>query len=294
MHPINAPQRKSHEVPLRDIFWRRFSLSAGDIPVLLRARLIWGAMAAVCIALFSLDPHGFRAVMAPALAMGVWLGAGVFVVGLKAIDLSLLARLDLGRRGWSLPLPLLSAPEFAVTLLGTETLASLVSAGRYSPDPRGHFSYDFLTFLVIETLFVRFIIPEVLNRGAPPATAAAGANPPAGAEPPGTLPSRIEIAGRALRADRILYISSEEHYLRVVMPGEVLVHRGKLGEAIAAVAAHEGVQPHRSWWISRVARPRIRREQNRAALLLDDGTQVPIARARHAEVQAWMDTHCDW
>jgi DNA-binding LytR/AlgR family response regulator len=52
----------------------------------------------------------------------------------------------------------------------------------------------------------------------------------------------------------------------------------RLRDAIADVQDDQGIQVHRSWWVSRAAVASVRRIGRTAELTLIDGTVVPVAR----------------
>jgi len=121
------------------------------------------------------------------------------------------------------------------------------------------------------------------NEGRPPKTVAP--SEPAGA---------IKIGQREVRLETLLYIVSEEHYVRVVMRHDKFIHRARLLDLTAQTGPEHGFQPHRSWWISINAKPRIDRSGIKPALILSDGTTSPIARGRFKETQDWIDAHANW
>jgi hypothetical protein len=87
------------------------------------------------------------------------------------------------------------------------------------------------------------------------------------------LPQRF--AGASLIA-----VSAEDHYLRVhTDKGSDLILM-RLSDAVAELAGTDGLQVHRSWWVSRRAVEGTRRVDGRLELVLTQGLSVPVARGR--------------
>ncbi len=85
------------------------------------------------------------------------------------------------------------------------------------------------------------------------------------------LPPRLQRAP-------LLALQSEDHYLRVhTGAGDALILM-RLSDAMAAVAALDGRQTHRSWWVARQAVDTITRGDGRATLTLSNGVEAPVSR----------------
>lgn len=83
----------------------------------------------------------------------------------------------------------------------------------------------------------------------------------------------------ALRSAPILAISSEDHYLRVhTERGDELILM-RLADALAALAASDGLQVHRSWWVARAAVAEVERADGRISLRLSNGVTAPVSRS---------------
>lgn len=85
---------------------------------------------------------------------------------------------------------------------------------------------------------------------------------------------------------RILYLQMEDHYLRVrTDEGEGLVlHR--MRDAVQDLAAADGLQVHRSWWVARSAVDRIVRAGRSRSVRTTDGREVPIGRSFEKALRA--------
>jgi hypothetical protein len=88
---------------------------------------------------------------------------------------------------------------------------------------------------------------------------------------------------RSLRAEPILALTSEDHYLRVHTPkGEALIHM-TLADATALLP--HGFQVHRSHWVANTAIKSV--GTNRVELVT--GLTVPLSRHRRRAFEAWLD-----
>ena len=59
--------------------------------------------------------------------------------------------------------------------------------------------------------------------------------------------------------------------------GEALILR-RFGDALADVAALDGLRVRRSWWVARDAVQAAEREGERITLLISNGVRVPVSR----------------
>ena len=74
-------------------------------------------------------------------------------------------------------------------------------------------------------------------------------------------------------------ISSEDHYLRVhTNLGEELILM-RLADAVRELSGADGLQVHRSWWISKSGITDEKRVDGRSLLILPSGTEVPVSRS---------------
>jgi hypothetical protein len=114
-----------------------------------------------------------------------------------------------------------------------------------------------------------------LGEKSPAATApespavAPAASPPAFAD---RLPAKF-------RAGAIYAVSAEDHYLRVhTSLGETMILM-RLADAIRELAALEGLQVHRSWWVARQGLADVSKGEGRVTLKLKSGVEAPVSRA---------------
>lgn len=115
-----------------------------------------------------------------------------------------------------------------------------------------------------------------------PARAGAGSDP-AGPRILRHLPPRL---GRDL-----LCLSMEDHYVRLhTVEGSALVLMS-LGQALEELGDLDGLQVHRSWWVSRDAVESVVEDGRNLRLRLKGGIEAPVSRASVARLRAagWLD-----
>ena len=84
---------------------------------------------------------------------------------------------------------------------------------------------------------------------------------------------------------RILALSAEQHYVRVITDrGEDLVLM-RFSDAAALCSRLDGMQVHRSHWVCRSAIRDIRREAGRMEVVLESGHSLPVSRSYRAALR---------
>jgi len=104
---------------------------------------------------------------------------------------------------------------------------------------------------------------------------------------PEAAPERSSFARRLpleLRAP-LVRIEAQDQYLNVVTARGSTLILMRLSDAMAELAG-EGVQVHRSHWISVAAAQQHRRVGGRDLLVMSDGAQVPVSRSFRAAARA--------
>lgn len=77
----------------------------------------------------------------------------------------------------------------------------------------------------------------------------------------------------------VLALSAQDHYVTVHLPGaRHLVHM-RFADAMHAMRAVDGLQVHRSWWVSRAGVQSIQRDNRRWVIQLTSGEAVPVSRS---------------
>lgn len=86
-----------------------------------------------------------------------------------------------------------------------------------------------------------------------------------------------------LLQNEVLRVSAADHYLEIVCRHRNFLVRGRMIDAMSALAkipSCEGLRVHRSHWVARQHVKRVCRQGRDARLLLNDGAEVPVARSR--------------
>lgn len=218
--------------------------------------LIWLAFAYVGYAIYS--PMGFLVGWGQtALALpraGLWVAAVVIGTIPMTIAVLLISSLP-GPLAW----PSLEA------ILGTYSSVLVIGGG--------------------VTLLFQLIKPGFRQPAAPAPAPVPAPVPAPPAEPAAPPPNPLfDTLPPELGSD-IVALEMEDHYVRVhTALGSALVLM-RLRDAMALVAGIEGMQVHRSWWVARAAVEDVLREGRNVRLKLPRGIEVPVARAKVAELR---------
>lgn len=87
------------------------------------------------------------------------------------------------------------------------------------------------------------------------------------------------------RSADILAVSAEDHYLRVhTSAGETMILM-RLADAIRELAAIEGMQVHRSWWVAKQGLDGLAKGDGKVALKLKSGAEAPVSRTYQKAVK---------
>jgi DNA-binding LytR/AlgR family response regulator len=87
---------------------------------------------------------------------------------------------------------------------------------------------------------------------------------------------------------QVLYLKSELHYLSVVTTKGKSLILLNLRDAIAACQQIEGVQPHRSYWVSKAAIRALKKDGREGVLVLLNDAEIPVSRNQLAAVTQWL------
>lgn len=88
----------------------------------------------------------------------------------------------------------------------------------------------------------------------------------------------------------VLHVQADDHYLHVVTAQGTSFIRGRMKDALARLREADGLQAHRSHWVSSDAVAKVVLRGRDYHLRLKDGTEIPVARSRIAEMRAkgWL------
>jgi hypothetical protein len=114
-------------------------------------------------------------------------------------------------------------------------------------------------------------------------------------EPPAPPPAPLQLPppGTPVFADRlpagfgiVHALKSEDHYVRVFGELRSTLLLMRLRDAIAELGDADGIQVHRSWWVSRAGAAEVIRQGREAVIHLKDGTEAPVSREAMARLRA--------
>lgn len=267
------------EVVLRDVFFGKFTLSISRYVKLL-ARPTGLIFLVLCGAmLFAGDPNDVRAIHGAPFAVFIWTTSLLAYTSVVFLIIGLLAMLQSALPRLPLYTPITSALGLLAVFIFARGLIVLFTG---MENREGVFPLYFnvlVTGLTLETLFIRFVLQN------------------AGHDTEGEedeAPRLLNIGDRSLPLSRVHYLHAQEHYIRIGLPNDTIMIRGRMRDALAQVDETDGFQPHRSWWISAAAQPRLIQANGKQQVRLRDETEVPVAKARAADIQRWLDHNKDW
>ena len=88
----------------------------------------------------------------------------------------------------------------------------------------------------------------------------------------------------------IRYMQMEDHYLRIFTDhgNELVLHR--MSDAVEDLEQSDGLQVHKSWWVSRSAVGEIRNENRKRSIVTSDGKVIPIGRSyeKSLKINGWL------
>lgn len=138
--------------------------------------------------------------------------------------------------------------------------------------------------LLMEMIFVSLNARQLFAQPDGPITV-----PPAKPGIPATETPALIVASERFDPGLIRYITSEEHYLRIVFHDGSRHLRGRIADVEAQLPPSLGLRVHRSHWVSRAAVQGVERADPSIRLMLTCGTRIPVARGRQGTVRSWLD-----
>jgi hypothetical protein len=140
----------------------------------------------------------------------------------------------------------------------------------------------------IEFLMVTYLLPGFLDRlsgQALPDMVVPFADAP-GSHPE---PARVALLGKTYALPDLQLISADEHYVHIHTAQGRAMLRGRISDIEAVLPDAWGRRVHRSHWVAARSVRGLRRGRESWTLLLEDGTEVPVARARRDAVRDWVE-----
>lgn len=270
-----------HEVSFYDMFFGKFTLSISRLLQFFATPKGSIVISLILFALYVADFSYLRTISDSATAISLWILSvlAYFVTLFTAFLLIAIYQMRYGPRRFYVP----AATVFcyvSVALFAHISVSATMGQGPPS-GILGLFIKLMFVGMLCEVTFLRFIFPGIPD----PRKLSHPDIPPLQA---------ITLGDRSFPKAKINHIQAQEHYLNITGPNDTIIVRAKLGEAISQMQPAEGIQPHRSWWVAASAAPSLAKRAEKPVLILADKTVVPIARARIADVQRWLDLYGNW
>ncbi len=209
--------------------------------------LFWTVRPVVLVLGLWLADRVVARLLAERLATPEWLKPAVLVTAIGLVPLALSEAL--------LELYLPFRPEFLDEQLW-EFSPALALLGEY-------------VTLATVVIPIHLLLWLIIDRNAHKTTSAAGADAP-------STPEFLQRTAN-LRAEDIVALQAEEHYVRVYSgQGSELIHY-RFGDAVEEMPAGLGLQVHRSWWVAEHAVRSAKRGSRRWQLDLETDVAVPVS-----------------
>lgn len=267
-------------LPIYDAIGRKFHLTIREMRHAAPSpwMLVWDLLATAILVLGNV--HGYRDVLPVPLVAVLWFTMILTITVFYLLILVLCIKVSKRFSGFFIYFPVVGFISMTITTFINNFNYSLMSGEAYTFElASSHLLFNIVLGFLFETLFMLFVFPVVL----------ADFDNESDEEEPVAAPRNVIIAGKTIAVDEINSISSQDHYLEVKTRTSCELHRGRLADVVGQLAAEDGVTPHRSHWVARRVIESVGGKSGAKTLVLKDGTQIPIARARVVKVQAWLE-----
>lgn len=245
-----------------------------ELLVFLRSARFWATFVAVVLIFWVTGPYGTAERLAAVPRLGFWfvqhaVAWSLAVVIIVLVDTalqprvrSLAARMAVGTVAAGIPVGLATEAISLLTFGGAPTLSALAGG--------------IASGLVLSALFCTLTYLTMSSRQA---AALSGALQPELAEAP--LLRRMKPENRG----SILHMTVADHYTQVTTSrGRELILL-RFSDALEEVGDTRGLQVHRSHFVADTHVARLLRADGRLAVVLRDGTEIPVSRSRAEAVR---------
>ncbi|WP_375207602.1 LytTR family DNA-binding domain-containing protein [Hyphococcus sp.] len=101
----------------------------------------------------------------------------------------------------------------------------------------------------------------------------------------GLLPPPAPEAIAEWPVEPVMTVVSQDHYIEITTASGRSLIRGRMKDALARLSGEDGIRPHRSWWVRASEVCAVVRRGRDRMLMLRDGVEAPVARARWKRVR---------
>ena len=249
-----------------------------------------------CLLLAATDPANHSANLQHPYVMFIWIVLTIVFVSSKVL-VNLAATL-FQTYVWRarVPIPITTLVALGPVMLVSESMAAYLSDDTFVSQFWQQFVIFYVIAVLLEILFFLFVLPTLGRNYVDPtsgepvpldqeitAALTAATLPP---EPQSPL---IVIGAERVPLSDIQTIEAQEHHVIVTTTDRTFTERARLKDIIAQTTPKDGIQPHRSWWVSNSVTCDLVKQQSRHLLRLDDKREIPVARSRVAEIIDWVN-----
>ncbi len=269
-------------MPCFDVFWRKRHLTQRELRTVYTNYYTYIFWVLIISVLVLLDLHGFaERVSLTALVTYTTAISGItflFYYFASAVGIKISQRFP----RFFLIFPLVGFAAVTFTTYFVELgMSAIFGNGMSLENAAEKLPLNFVLTLVLETFFLTFVMPTAISSGD-------GEKKPheAGSE---AARDTITVLGKTYYYKDLISVSSQDHYVRIkTRQAEDLV-RARLSDLIGQLGCENGIQPHRSHWVSRQAVVGMVTKDGNKCLELHDGSDIPVARGRVKAVRAWLE-----
>lgn len=176
-------------------------------------------------------------------------------------------------------------PIVGFVAMSVNTYLTVFHASLYLPVPitiaevMERLPFNLAMGLIFETLFFTYVKPVLEGNAALKMRL------------PKDTKRMIRVSGEEFLVSDIVLLRSQDHYVEVVTDSEIFTIRARIKDMVEQLWEDEGVMPHRSYWVAWRKISSIEMSTEFAALTMVDGTVVPVAKGRKAEVEIGVNFH---
>ena len=278
-------------IEFRDAFGGRVRLSVNDYMKLLHLRGTQTYLVCVLALLVAMDAPGLIGAVNPLSVLCVWAFALVCFLICHGLALVIVATCLPLIGSVAIPGVIISTLALILPVGLSDLLVRWMSGGNATFAGFPHVLFYLLATEMFILIYMRYVRPtdEAASEQAQQASDDAALEEEETTVPPVPLEERkILIGAEPVALSKLRHIQAREHHVHVVLDEASLTHRARLSDIIAQTDREDGIQPHRSWWVSTQAAQKLERDGQKHILALHDGTKVPVARSRLEDVRDWM------
>ncbi|MEC9199707.1 MAG: LytTR family DNA-binding domain-containing protein [Pseudomonadota bacterium] len=237
-----------------------------------------------------LDPEEYLQFMNLPKSFAIWVSGLVLFVAGYMVLLTAWSALPF-RTLPAIPIFFLGFPSFILSTVYHVTVAEYLTDGAWQLTLWPHHIFLLIAQQGFEAIFLRYAMPAAVREVR--ARHANKEDPQPAPEVRSfpimiTPPSSIEFGEFTLSTDRILFVRAQEHYLEIQMTDEAITIRARMTDFLDKAGDLDGIQPHRSWWVSRNAAPQMMTKEGKRVLHVAQHTDIPVARGRIEDVECWL------